>query len=63
VAKDTLTFEDWFKLLVTYAKGHSDAKIIDESNPDTYLEYFDDGDSPEDCFDAEFEAQDTSYEW
>ena len=52
-----LTFDEWFKELVTFAIEREESSLIDASNPEAYMEYYDDGDTPEDTFDAEFEAR------
>jgi hypothetical protein len=52
-----LTFEEWFKELVAVAVDRDMSALIDTSNPEAYMEYYDDGDAPEDCFDAEYEAK------
>lgn len=51
-----MTFDEWFKELVKIAKERDNIEIIDTENPEVYTEYYDDGDSPEDCFDSEYEA-------
>ena len=53
-----VTFEVWFKELLKVAEERDAVDLIDQSDPQTYLEYFDDGDSPEDAFDSEWESQD-----
>lgn len=53
-----VTFEVWFKELLKVAEERDAVNLIDQSDPQTYLEYFDDGDSPEDAFDSEWESQD-----
>lgn len=56
---DQVTFDRWFKELLTIAKERDALDLIDRSDPTTYMDYFDDGDTPEDAFDAEWEARDT----
>jgi len=51
------TFDMWFKGLVAIANERDASDLIDKSDPHTYMEYFDDGDSPEDAFDSEWEAR------
>lgn len=51
-------FDSWFKELLAYAKESEFPDLIDAEDPDAYMEYYDDGDSPADCFDAESEAKD-----
>ena len=53
-----VTFEVWFKELLKVAEERDAVDLIDQSDPQTYLEYFDEGDSPEDAFDSEWESQD-----
>jgi len=53
-----LNFDAWFSELLTYAKDRGVPSLIDSSNKSSYLDYYDDGDSPEDCFDMEYEAKD-----
>jgi hypothetical protein len=52
-----MTFDEWFKELVTVAEERDNADLIDLDNREAYSEYYDDGDTPEDCFDAEYDAK------
>lgn len=52
-----LNFDNWFKELLDYARDRDLPDLIDKVNRDAYLEYYDDGDSPEDCFEMEYEAK------
>ena len=54
-----VTFDKWFKELLAIAKERDALDLIDRSDPTTYMDYFDDGDSPEDAFDTEWESRDT----
>jgi len=52
-----MTFDEWFKELVAVAAERGEAELIDLDNREAYMEYYDDGDTPEDCFDVEYEAK------
>lgn len=55
--KKDLTFDEWFRELMIVANDRDMPDLIDKSNPEAYMEYYDDGDAPEDCFDTEYEAK------
>ena len=46
--KDLDTFDAWFKELIILAKEYGILDLVDRSNPKSYLDNFDNGDSPED---------------
>jgi hypothetical protein len=45
-----MTFEEWFKQLLEYAAQMGAEGAVDIYNPESYREYYDDGDSPEDAY-------------
>ena len=50
------TFEHWFAALIEYAKSEDQPDLVNEEDPDSYLEYFEDGDSPEEAYFSELDA-------
>lgn len=52
-----LNFDSWFTELLNYAKERGVPDLIDRTAKEAYMEYYDDGDSPEDCFDIEYDAK------
>jgi len=52
-----MSFAEWWQVLLKFA-AHLDAEdAIDIYNPEQYQEYWEDGDSPEDCFFTEIETR------
>lgn len=43
-------FESWFAALYEIAFSRGCPEIINMDDPDSYRDYYDDGDSPEECF-------------
>jgi hypothetical protein len=51
------TFNEWFEALIQYAALLDSIETIDVYNKDSYREYYDDGDSPEEVFAQEIESK------
>lgn len=52
-ATESLTYEQWFTKLIDTAKELGMDDLIDRSHPDSYKEYFDDGDAISDVIQME----------
>ena len=50
-------FELWFQALLLYARERGEPDLIDRNSPETYMEYFDDGDDIATCFEDEYDAR------
>lgn len=52
-----MTFDEWFMSLVEYSMLLNSEDLIDMYNKDSYREYYEDGDSPEEVFAQEADAK------
>jgi hypothetical protein len=52
-----MSFAEWWDALLKFAVHLGADDAIDIHNPESYLEYWEDGDSPEDCFFTEIETK------
>ena len=48
-------FEDWFKELVELASKKGQGHFINIDDPDSYRDYYEDKDTPEECLESEIE--------
>lgn len=53
-----MDFESWFNHLVIYARDDNNEDLINKEDPESYRDYWEDGDSPEDTYYAELDAAD-----
>jgi hypothetical protein len=51
-----MSFVIWFEELILIAKGDSSGYIVDVDDPESYREYYDDGDTPEQAFVTELNS-------
>lgn len=51
------SFNAWFVALLLYAKERGEPDLIDPNTPESYREYWDDGDDIAICFEDEYDAR------
>lgn len=51
-----VTFEQWFNALVQHARDDDNEGLINVEDPDSYHEYYEDGDTPEQAYYTELDA-------